>query len=122
MKAETVKREALFEELKAALLEELEEKREAGDEEIREMIRSLILAVSRRQYLPVDERIRLTGELFSSVRRLDILQELIDDKSVTEIMVNGPDTIFLERNGRMERWEKTFSSKEKLAASGQTSR
>ena len=114
MKAETVKREALFEELKAALLEELEEKREAGDEEIREMIRSLILAVSRRQYLPVDERIRLTGELFSSVRRLDILQELIDDKSVTEIMVNGPDTIFLERNGRMERWEKTFSSKEKL--------
>lgn len=109
-----MRHEEIYEELKAALMLKLEERREAQDEEIREMIRALIFDMNRRQYLPVDERLRLARELFSSVRRLDILQELIDDKSVTEIMVNGPDTIFFERNGRTERWDRAFSSREKL--------
>ena len=60
------------------------------------------------------EKDRLQKEMFYSVRRLDILQELLDDDTITEIMVNGPDDIFLERDGRIDRWENHFSSKEKL--------
>lgn len=48
------------------------------------------------------------------MRKLDVLQELIEDESVTEIMVNGPDAIFVERAGKLTRWNKTFTSKEKL--------
>ena len=48
------------------------------------------------------------------MRKLDVLQELIEDESVTEIMVNGPDNIFVERAGKLTRWNKTFTSKEKL--------
>ena len=52
--------------------------------------------------------------MFHSVRKLDVLQELIEDETVTEIMVNGPDAIFVERAGKLSRWEKTFTSGEKL--------
>lgn len=48
------------------------------------------------------------------MRKLDVLQELIDDESVTEIMVNGPDHIFVERGGKLTRWNKVFTSEEKL--------
>lgn len=56
----------------------------------------------------------LRTELFNSVRKLDILQELIDDDSVTEIMVNGTEGIFLERDGRLSLWTKRISDREKL--------
>ena len=52
--------------------------------------------------------------LFNSLRRLDILQEFLEDETVTEIMVNGPERIFLEREGRLIKSEKAFSSREKL--------
>ena len=64
--------------------------------------------------LTVSGRKALAQQLFKSVRRLDILQELLDDPTVTEIMVNGPDRIFFERGGRLQRWDRTFSSPEKL--------
>ena len=51
---------------------------------------------------------------FNSVRRLDLLQELVDDKDITEIMVNGAGDIFYEKYGHMRRWDKAFESNEKL--------
>ena len=54
------------------------------------------------------ERLKLHRELFDSFRRLDILQELVDDPRVTEIMVNGPDQVFVETGGKIGRWEKSF--------------
>jgi pilus assembly protein CpaF len=68
----------------------------------------------RENRLPLKEKVKLRQELFYSIRKLDVLQELIDDESVTEIMVNGPDAIFVERGGGLSRWNKTFTSKEKL--------
>ena len=54
-------------------------------------------------------------ELFDSFRRLDILQELVDDPTgITEIMVNGPEEVFVETEGRIRRWEKSFESREQL--------
>ena len=92
----------------------LEEHGDAEDDEIRAMIDDLVLADSGERRLSVTERLNLGRELFYSVRRLDILQDLIDDKSVTEIMVNGPDCIYVEQNGKIRKWERAFTSREKL--------
>lgn len=106
--------EDLYPALRRRLMDHLNLSGEVSDEEILRLITSLVNEAHREKYLPLEERSRLSAELFSSVRRLDILQELLDDPSVTEIMVNGPGAIFRERDGRLERWDKAFSSREKL--------
>lgn len=103
-----------FEKLHRVLMDSLDSGSDTNDAEIRKMIDALILKDEDVKKLSLEERVRLGRDLFSSVRRLDVLQELIDDKSVTEIMVNGPHTIFIERNGRICRSERTFATREKL--------
>ena len=103
-----------FDSLREKLMDLLEEHGDAEDDEIRAMIDDLVLADSGERRLSVTERLNLGRELFYSVRRLDILQDLIDDKSGTEIMVNGPDCIYVEQNGKIRKWERAFTSREKL--------
>ena len=104
----------LFQELRALLMERLDLARELSDEEILEEIDELILGRMREYCLSLKEKVQLRQELFHSVRKLDVLQELIEDETVTEIMVNGPDAIFVERAGKLTKWDKTFTSGEKL--------
>ena len=94
------------------LLDKLDVSRDLSDREILEEIDRLLERRAVRQTLR--ERIVLRNELFCSVRKLDVLQELIEDDTVTEIMVNGPDSVFIERDGRLIRWDKSFTSREKL--------
>lgn len=103
-----------FQSLRMLLMEKLDFARELTDEEILEEIDTLILERMRDSCLSLKEKVQLRQELFHSVRKLDVLQELIEDETVTEIMVNGPDAIFVERAGKLSRWEKTFTSGEKL--------
>ena len=103
-----------FQSLRMLLMEKLDLARELTDEEILEEIDTLILERMRDSCLSLKEKVQLRQELFHSVRKLDVLQELIEDETVTEIMVNGPDAIFVERAGKLSRWEKTFTSGEKL--------
>ena len=103
-----------FQTLRGLLMEKLDLARELSDEEILEEIDTLILEKMRDSCLSLKEKVQLRQELFHSVRKLDVLQELIEDETVTEIMVNGPDAIFVERAGKLFRWEKTFTSGEKL--------
>ena len=77
-------------------------------------IDKLIWEEAKGQYMPLSEKITLRQQLFNGIRRLDILQELLEDESVTEIMVNGTDGIFVEREGRIRCWEHRFVSKTKL--------
>lgn len=100
--------------LREQLMESLEKHREVQDEEIYQSIDELILRTGVEFYIRLSERGELRRELFNSVRRLDILQELIDDNSVTEIMVNGTEGIFIERDGHLMLWDKCFVSKERL--------
>ena len=102
------------EKLYALLNEKLDHTEEISDEEILVEIDKLIWEEAKGQYMPLSEKITLRQQLFNGIRRLDILQELLEDESVTEIMVNGPDAIFVERAGKLSRWEKTFTSGEKL--------
>lgn len=100
--------------LQEELLAALEREKEWTDEEIMEQIDELIVAVSREIYMSGYRKLILKQELFNSVRRLDLLQELVDDREITEIMVNGAGDIFYEKYGRIFRWEKAFESNEKL--------
>ena len=84
------------------------------DEELQEMIDAAVAGEAERSYLPLKSRLRLKKELFDSFRRLDILQELVDDPDITEIMVNGKDHIFIVKKGRLSRWDKAFDSAEQL--------
>lgn len=101
--------------IKNTIMEEMDLSREIADEEIRKLIDAQIIQCSKENYISIDERYRLSKELFFDIRKLGILQELIEDDSITEIMVNGVEHIFIERNGKIERWEQNFSSKEKLS-------
>ena len=103
-----------FRDLRARLMKRLEEYQEVTDQEICRLIDELMLECGRDSYIRLSEREQVRKELFNSVRRLDILQELVDDDTVTEIMVNGPDAIFVERAGKLKKWDKTFTSGEKL--------
>ncbi len=100
--------------LKAMILERIDFSRELPDEEIKDMIDELVIGESKRRPIDLEERRHLRQELFYSIRKLDILQELVDDTSVTEIMINGPEDIFIERRGRVCRYEMKFESVGKL--------
>ncbi len=100
--------------LQAMILERLDFSREAADEEIKDLIDELIIAQSKELLIGIKDRGRLRQELFHSIRKLDILQELIDDAEVTEIMINGTDEIFIEKAGQIMGYGMRFESKEKL--------
>lgn len=101
-------------ELQTKLIDSIDYSRETTDEELMDMIDELILTEVSTKNLNLGEREGLRRKLFSALRELDILQDLVDDKSVTEIMINGPDTIFVERAGSLFKYPLKFESKEKL--------
>jgi pilus assembly protein CpaF len=88
--------------------------RDMTDEEIQELIDELVISLGRRYALSLEERTRLGVSVFHAIRKMDVLQELVDSEDVTEIMINGTDNIFVEKAGRIYEWEKHFDSKEKL--------
>ena len=96
------------------VLQRMDMSRETGDEELQELIRMTLEEASEKEYLPLNEKIELSRELFHAFRKLDILQELLEDPKITEIMVNGTDHIFYEKGGRLFRSERKFMSEERL--------
>ena len=100
--------------LKEKLQESIDYSRESSDEEIWELIDEMLVREGRENPLSLPERGRLRRELFHAVRKLDVLQELVDDPQITEIMINGPDKIFIERSGRLTESGLHFESAEKL--------
>lgn len=103
-----------MEQLRQKILTKLDLTRDTGDEELEELIYKEVGAYSRVQGLSLTQREQYQKEIYHSLRKLDVLQELVEDPSVTEIMVNGPDHIFFEKDGRVCRWDRQFYSREKL--------
>ena len=101
-------------EFREMLLQKLDITKELSDREILEAIDALILIDNKDYPLTLRQKVQLREELFSSVRKLDVLQDMLDDDSITEIMVNGPDSIFIERDGKIRKLDKSFTSREKL--------
>lgn len=98
--------------LQEKVLERLDYSREVPDEELRQLVDAVLS--EEQESFPGQERERLKKDIFNSLRRMDILQELLEDESVTEIMVNGARNLFVERDGRLTRYEGGFESERKL--------
>lgn len=101
-------------ELQELVLGQLDTSKEWNDHEILEVIDEVLLVSARESYLSMQEKRQLRREIFNSIRRLDILQELIEDSTITEIMINGAGNIFIEQQGGIRLWEKKFESEKKL--------
>jgi len=102
------------EELKELVRERLGFGREYTDEEVSEFVDDCIMESGNLRRLPISEKRRLGKEVFDSLRRLDILQSFIENKDVTEIMINGHENVFVEKAGALGRLENGFDSEEKL--------
>ena len=94
--------------------ERLDLTRYVDDDEIREVIAAIVTEESRQQYLSLTEKREIMEGVFNSMRGLDVLQPLVDDPSITEIMINGPDHVFVEQAGRLYRKDVSFETNEKL--------
>ena len=105
-----IKSELLYEKV----MLRLDMTRETGEEELQEIILTVLEEAAEEEFLPLNEKIRISRELFNAFRRLDILQDLIEDESITEIMVNGTENIFYEKGGRLYRTDRHFISEERL--------
>ncbi len=107
-------REEIKGKLRERILRKMDHSKELTDEEVKELIDSFILQEEEMRLLSVTERKQMKQDIFCALRRLDILQGLLEDAGVTEIMINGPDTLFVEKEGRLWKSEEKFESEEKL--------
>ena len=102
------------EQLHARILEEMDMTREMEDEELTQLIYRVLQEVSAQEYLSLAEKTFLGRELFNAFRKLNILHEFLEDEDITEIMINGTQNIFFEKDGRIYQSDKRFVSREKL--------
>jgi len=103
-----------IERIRKRVFECVEPDRDLEDNELYTYIDEAILQENKSSIISMSQREKYRIEIFNSMKRLDILQELLDDNSITEIMINGYRNIFVERFGKISKWEKEFQSKEKL--------
>ncbi len=107
-----------YEECRKSIYDSVRDKidlsREVSDEEILDIIDGFVVGLGRRKGFSLTQRQQLAKSVFHSIRKMDILQELIDSDDVTEIMINGTDNIFYEKAGHISKWDKHFDTREKL--------
>ncbi len=103
-----------IEKMERELRSQLQGIRDINDQEIYNQIDRLILKESKKEYLALEQKQSIRKRLFNTVRRLDFLQELLDDDEITEIMVNGTDGVFIEKAGKIRKWDHYFFSRERL--------
>ena len=102
------------EQLHARILDELDLSKEVEDEELTRIIYRVLREAESREYLPLNVKTALGRELFNAFRKLDLLEEFLEDDEITEVMINGTQNIFYEKKGRIFQSDKRFLSKEKL--------
>lgn len=96
------------------ILERIDLSEGIDDEELTEVIYQVLEEYGEKQYISLQDKVEVGQELFNAFRKLDILQNLIEDETITEIMINGNQNIFIERNGKIILSDKRFISKKKL--------
>ena len=100
--------------LKQSAQNMIDYRRDFSDEEVWDVIDEVITSSGEADFLKIKDRKKLRKEIFDSLRRLDVLQKFVDDPSVTEIMINGCDHIFVEKDGVLSEIDEKFESEEKL--------
>lgn len=87
---------------------------EVSDDDLRDYIENAVKSRGEALYLSIDEMITVINEVYSSIRGLGMLDGILRDESITEVMINGPDDIFIEQDGHLRKLDDKFSSEEEL--------
>ncbi len=104
----------LEEEIRIEVMNQIDLSYDVTDEEILQIIKNSIINHSKIKPISLLERQKIESHVFNSLRKLDVLEDLLADEEITEIMINGPDRIFIEKSGQVIRSNERFSSEEKL--------
>lgn len=100
--------------IKQNIMKQITSQRELADEQLVKLIDQEILSFGEVEFITIEQKVRLRKELYNTLRRLDVLQELVEDSTVTEIMINGAKNIFIERRGRITKCDQEFESDSRL--------
>ena len=85
-----------------------------SDEELNEQVETLVAQKIGNLYCPIDQRVSIAEQVYSSIRGFGLLDSIIKDDTITEVMINGPENIFIEQNGRLFKLDKQFESQRRL--------
>lgn len=85
-----------------------------SDEELEEQIGRIAEEHLRGRYVPVGQKVSIVEQVYSSIRGFGLLDAVINDDTITEVMINGPEHIFIEKNGRLFKLDKQFESQRRL--------
>lgn len=107
--------EELYKQIRHNVYQNLDIARNITNDELYSVIDSCIYDASRQKIISIRQKEELRNRIYNSIKKLDILQELLENPDITEIMVNGKDNIFYEKSGYIEKWNKHFDSEQKLA-------
>lgn len=102
------------EDLREIVISKIDMSKDISDEEISEITEKIIFEYSKKYCLSATDKFKLHRSIVDSIRGLDILEEILDDENITEIMINGYNNIFIEKNGTLTKYNGEFSSKDKL--------
>ncbi len=108
--------ETLQKEIYEKVMEEMDYGKDLSDAEILELIDKIIISMSKSKSIEIADRGQLKKDIFYTIRKLDVLQQFLDNPNITEIMVNGKDSIFIEENGILKKTDYKISTTEKLNA------
>ncbi|MCG8538979.1 MAG: CpaF family protein [Clostridia bacterium] len=108
------RRDKLIQQIKEIVCHSIDLKKDPTDEDIDNVITEIVFKKAKEHHITVSERQEIIRTIFNSMRRLDILQPLIDDKSITEIMINGSNNVFIERDGKVIKLDAAFENDKKL--------
>lgn len=103
----------LIAELKQAVLENFPLS-QMSDEELHDEVEEMVSKRVVGQYVPIDQKVMIVNQVYSSIRGFGILDTIMGDDSITEVMINGPENIFVEQNGVARRLDKVFESERRL--------
>lgn len=84
------------------------------DEQLEEEIENITPRILKSEYCTINEKLSIIKQVFSSIRGLDMLDSILSDDTITEVMINGPDNVFIEQSGRLFKLDKKFESERRL--------
>lgn len=85
-----------------------------SDDELQQKIEEIVEQRIGTQYCSIDQRVSIVEQVYSSIRGFGLLDSIIKDDTITEVMINGPENVFIEQNGRLFKLDKQFESQRKL--------
>ncbi len=85
-----------------------------SDEELQAKIEEIVAERLQGQYVRIEQRVNIIEQVYSSIRGFGLLDSIISDDTITEVMINGPDNVFIEQKGRLFKLDKQFESQRKL--------